>query len=247
LLQAEWYAGEVLGYFGEVLSFFGALALGYIAISQTEKANRLNEELLHIEKNRIKPCVDIESAHLHKIYLAEDMYEQFPKKDQIDKMTIEVLYTLSPRTGITTDSALVELEIINSGGSDIRRIFVQRTEFYLCVNDPNNNSNKKNVLILGNTNLKVGEKRTLYIYIKREILDAEALFDDWYEQHSGELMPHMEFDLVLETVSGTRYLEKIICGSSWNASMMNNGNTVVREIGVMQINVDELPNTTEKN
>lgn len=245
-IQAEWEAGEVLGYFGGVLSFIGSLVLGYIAISQTEKANSLNEELLNIEKNKIKPCVDIEGSHLHKIYLAKDMYEQFPKKDRTDRMVIEVLYTLNPRSGIVTDSALIELEVLNSGGSDIRRIYIQGTEFYLCVNDPNNNTNKKIAMIFGNTNLKVGEKRTLYIYVKREIVDSKELRDDWYGQHSRELMPHMEFDFVLETVSGTRYLEKIVCGSGWDASMQNVGNTVVREIGVLQMNVDELHNKAEK-
>ena len=244
-MQAEWEAGEMLGYFGGVLSFIGSLVLGYIAISQTEKANALNEELLNIEKNRIKPCVDIDSSHLHKIYLEEDMYKQFSQNDRTDRMVIEVLYTQNPRSGIDTDSALVELEILNSGGSDVRRIFVQSAEFYLCVNDPYNNTNGKIARIFGNTNLKIGEKRTLYIYVKREIIIGQEMVDDWYGQHSNQLMPHMEFDLVLETVSGTRYLEKIVCGSGWDASMQNTGNTVVREIGVMQMNVDELPKKAE--
>lgn len=245
-IQAEWEAGEILGYFGDVLSFIGTLVLGYIAISQTEKANTLNEELLNIEKDKIKPCVDIDGSHLHKIYLAEDMYKQFSEKDRTDRMVIEVLYKQNPRSGIDTDSALVELEILNSGGSDIRRIYVQSAEFYLCVNDPNNNTNGKIARIFGNTNLKIGEKRTLYIYVKREISDGKELRDDWYVQHSSELMPHMEFDLVLETVSGDRYLEKIVCGSGWDASMQNVGNTVVREIGVLQMNVDKLHNKAEK-
>ena len=52
------------------------------------------------------------------------MYGQFPQKDRTDRMVIEVLYTLNPRSGIVTDNALVELEVLNSGGSDIRRIYV---------------------------------------------------------------------------------------------------------------------------
>ena len=245
-IQAEWEAGEILGYFGDVLSFVGSVVLGYIAISQTEKANTLNEELLNIEKNKIKPCVDIDSSQLHKIYLAEDMYKQFWEKDRTDRMVIEVLYKQNPRSGIVADSALVRLEILNSGGSDIRRIYIQSAEFYLCVNDPNNNTNGKIARIFGNTNLKIGEKRTLYIYVKREISDDKELYDDWYAQHSNELMPHMEFELVLETISGNRYLEKIVCGSGWDASMQNVGNTVIREIGVLQMNVIELHNKSEK-
>ena len=56
----------------------------------------------------------------------------------------------------------------------------------------------------------------------------------------------MEFELVLETISGNRYLEKIVCGSGWDASMQNVGNTVIREIGVLQMNVIELHNKSEK-
>ena len=67
-IEAEWEAGDVLGYFGDVLSFAGTVVLGYIAIAQTEKANQMNKELLEIEKNRIKPCVDITSTELSNIY-----------------------------------------------------------------------------------------------------------------------------------------------------------------------------------
>ena len=188
----------------------------------------------------------IDASQLHKIYLAEDMYKQFWEKDRTDRMVIEILYKQNPRSGIDTDSALVELEILNSGGSDIRRIYVQSAELYLCVNDPNNNTNGKIASIFGNTNLKIGERRTLYIYVKREINDSKELRDNWYVHHSSELMPQMEFDLVLETVSGERYLEKIVCGTGWDASMQNVGNTVVREIGVLQMNVDKLHNKAEK-
>lgn len=239
-MQAEWQAGEVLGYFGDVLSFVGTIVLGCIAISQTEKANKLNEELLNIEKDKLIPRLDIEGTQLYKIYLENDMYEQFSKIDRTDRMVVEMLYTLNPRTGIVTDSALLELEVFNNGGSDIRRIYINSSDFYLCVNDPNNNDNKKIATVVGNTSLSVGEKRTLYIYAKREINNAEELNDKWYEQHSAELMPHIELEMILETTSGERYLETIAFGSGWDASMQRTGNTVVREIGVVQMDVSKI-------
>ena len=168
-IQADWKSGEVLGYFGDVLSFVGTVILGFVAILQTEKANNLNEELLAIERNKIKPCLDIESSHLYKIYLSDDIYKQFNKIDRSERMTIEILYTQNPRTGTTADSALIELEISNSGGSDISQIYIKNTECYLCVNDPNDNHNPKIPMLTGNTGLKIGEHKTLYIYIKREI------------------------------------------------------------------------------
>lgn len=231
-IEAEWEAGEVLGYFGDVLSFVGTIILGAIAIFQTEKANNLNEELLDIERNRIKPCIDVENSHLYNIFLSEDIYKQFSKFERTERMTIEILYTQNPRTGYTTDSALIELEVHNSGGSDISQIYINDAECYLCVNDPHNNSNKKIGVITGNTGLKIDERRTLYIYIKREICSSSELYDNWYIDNCQQLMPHIEFDLVLETTVGERFLEKLSLGSGWDASMKNNGATLEREISI---------------
>lgn len=239
LIEAEWEPGDILGYFGDVLSFLGTVVLGYVAISQTEKANNLNEELLNIEKRKVKPCVDIQSTHLYKIYLSDDMYKSFSEKERVDRMTIELLYTNKPRTGITTDCALLELDVTNSGGSDIRKIYVKHSEFYLCVRDPYS-KNEKLAIMTGNSSLNKGETRTLFVYVKREINCVEEMSNKWYEEHMRDLMPHMEFEFVLETMSGERYLEKIVCDSGWDASMQDVGKTATRQIGVSQIEVKEI-------
>ena len=87
-----------MGYFGDVLSFAGTVVLGYIAIAQTEKANQMNKELLEIEKNRIKPCVDITSTELSNIYFGESMRKKLQEnsKRQIisgRKMRVLAKYT----------------------------------------------------------------------------------------------------------------------------------------------------------
>ncbi len=238
-LQAEWKAGDILSYWGDVLSFIGTVVLGYIAISQTEQANKLSAELLGIEKNKLKPRLDVSCEQLYKIYFSDNIYKQFAAKKQPERMTMEILYTSNPRSGLSTDIALIELEVVNRSGSDISKIYIQRINFYLCINEPYN-QNEKVAIITGNTNINIGEKRTLYIYVRREINDVSEASDKWYEEHITNIMPHMEFDLVLETVSGERYLEKIICSTSWDATMQSHDNLAVRQLSVSPIEITDI-------
>lgn len=46
-LDAVWEAGDLI-------SFVGTMVLGYVAISQTERANKMSERLMDIENNRYK-------------------------------------------------------------------------------------------------------------------------------------------------------------------------------------------------
>ena len=239
-IEAEWEAGEVLGYFGDVLSFIGTVVLGYIAIAQTEKANQLNGELLKIEKNRIKPCLDISSLQLYKIFLVEDMDKKLKKIDRSNSMIMNILYISNPRTGIETSSVLAELKVSNSGFSDIRRIFVRKVLTYLAVSDPYRSKGKEIAIISGNTNLKVGESKKFYILFKREISCDEELYSDWYKENIDKLMPHMEFEFELETVTGNSYIEKITCGSNWDITMRNVNDTATRAIGISEISVSEI-------
>ena len=238
-IEAEWKAGELLGYFGDVLSFVGTIVLGIVAVSQTQKANNMNKELLMIEKNRIKPCMDI-SSQIYKIYLAENINEKISKIDRNNVMIMDLMYTKNPQTGITVESVLIELNVFNSGGSDIRRIFVKNPYFYLSVIDPFNCESEKLVLMSGNTGLKVGENRKLYIHVTREVDSDKEIFNRWYEEHSKKLMPHMEFEFTLETIEGNSYAEKITCGSSWDSSMKSTKTLAVRSAAITDISVNEI-------
>ena len=238
-IQAEWDAGYMLGYCGDVLSFIGTIVLGYIAVMQTERANHMNQELLNIEKSRVKPYFDISSSQLYKIFLAEDMDEKLNELDRNSVMIMDLLCALNPRTGLVTDSALIELEVLNSGYSDIRRVMVRRAYFYLSVSEPIEYNNEKIAIIYGNTAIKSNESRLFYIHIKREIVDTEELYKNWYKDNIDKIMPRMEFELELETVTGNFYIEKIECGSSWDISMKNTNNTATRAIGVTKIQITE--------
>lgn len=99
-----------------MLSFIGTIVLGYIAIVQTENANKINGEFLEIEKNRIKPCLNISTSKLYKIYL-ENHIEEMDRICINEAIILNLLFPKEPRTGCIDRSALIELEVYNSGGS----------------------------------------------------------------------------------------------------------------------------------
>lgn len=239
-VQADWQSGDVLGYFGDVLSFIGTIILGYIAILQAEKANQLSNELLKIEKSRIKPCLDI-STQLYKIYLDEDMYNKLEeiKTDNMSALKMDLLYTSNPRGVYTTSSALIELDVSNSGHSDIRRMYVKNPYFYLAVSDPINPECDKIVMFMSDTSLKINEKKKLFIHVKWEVTEENEQYSNWYIENIDKLRPHIELEFILETTEGNQYIEKLSCGSSWDISMKNINNIATREIGITEINVEE--------
>lgn len=237
-LVTEWNPGELLLYFGNVLTFIGTVVLGYVAVIQTERANQMNRELLKIEKNKIKPCLEISAPQQYKIYLGNDMTKKLEEIRQKDVMIMTMLYTHKPRTGYETSIALMELEVFNSGFSDVRKIYVKSATGYLVVADPNDPNNEK-IAVMGNCGIKINEKKCLYIHISREISCDEENDYMWYEKNTRKLMPRMEFVLEMETVTGNLYTENISFGSGWDISMKDVNSTVTRNIGVVQVKVEE--------
>lgn len=53
----------------------------------------------------------------------------------------------------------------------------------------------------------------MYIDIKREISFDVELRNTWYQDNIEKIMPYMEIEFILETITGDIYREKIICES----------------------------------
>lgn len=124
-LQATWQSGEILSYFGDVLTFIGTIVLGYVAITQTERANSLTHALLKIEKNRTQPYIEINTSNLYNVSLDADRTGKLDSLNRQNSIILELLYTCNPRTGNTVNCALIELEIKNTGFSNIKNIFAK--------------------------------------------------------------------------------------------------------------------------
>jgi len=54
-----WDAADMLSFYGSFLSFFGTIVLGFIAINQSNQANRLSERMLKLEESQELPIVDV--------------------------------------------------------------------------------------------------------------------------------------------------------------------------------------------
>ena len=237
-IESDWTSGELLGYYGNVLSFIGTIVLGYIAIMQTENANKINGEFLEIEKNRIKPCLNISTSKLYKIYL-ENHIEEMNRICINEAIILNLLFPKEPRTGCIDHRALIELEVYNSGGSGIKNITIKDIFFYISASDPFNCNGNMISFIGGNTNLPVQERKKLYIDIKREISFDGELRNTWYQDNIEKIMPYMEIEFILETITGDIYREKIICESFFDQNMQNNGNIITRAIGISDLCVEK--------
>lgn len=135
---------------------------------------------------------------------------------------------------------LLQVPIYNSGKSDISRLFVKKVNnSYLAVSDPNNTGNEIIPMLLDKISLKAGEKTDLYICYEFEISKIGELDQEWYYKNAESVQPHLEMQLVLETVGGKRYVEDICCESSWNSNMENTKEKMTRLIGSTIINVKE--------
>lgn len=238
-LEAEWEAGEILGYFGDVLSFIGTVVLGYVAISQTETANKLSAELLKIEMSRQKPRLDICPNQQYKIFFGEAMANKLEAFNNENALMIDLLYTNNPRTGCSTGVALMEISIINNGFSDISRMFITNNVFYLHPGEPDKYQGKKITYFNGESNINAKENKKLYIYIRREWSSEDDFYDDWHKNHIDGILPYMDFNLELETTAGNTYIENIVCSSGWRNGMESTELSATRSITVTELDVQE--------
>lgn len=64
IFEAEWTAGDALGYYGAVLSFIGTIILGIVAVWQNKKANDLSENVMEISLREKMPYLKLTTTML---------------------------------------------------------------------------------------------------------------------------------------------------------------------------------------
>lgn len=219
LIIAEWEAGDVLGYFGDVLSFVGTVVLGYIAICQTEKTNALSNQLLELEWKKRQPCLCIDGSQEYKVYSSRMEIEDISKEYGIKDLKIKPYYINNRnRTGVTQTIAFIVITIKNTGGSDIRNVFIKSNYCYLSAKMPDGYNECVVYGIEGDTNIKQGESKRLFIEFVQELDVERENFDfnkatAWVE--SDKLMtPGFDFDIHMTTVDGFQYKENLVCSTS---------------------------------
>lgn len=236
-IEAEWGAGDVLGYFGDVLSFTGTVVLGYVAIRQTEKANLISEKLLETDLIKTKPCFDFINAQKYTMDFGGNELYTNELRAQDNNMILNILLTSNPRSGMETNIGIIKCTVTNSGHSDIRFIFIEKINFYLAVTD-SRNTNEVISMFIGDTSIKTGESKTLQIKVNREFLNDNDLEDTWYKDNAQYIMPHLDMDLHIVTMDGVDYYEKISWGSNWDETMESTREYIERELSVTQLEVN---------
>lgn len=238
-IQAEWSAGDALGYAGNVFSFVGTVVLGYVAICQTEKANSLSNEILSLEWEKRKPYLDIVQNQEYDLHFGyENISNCLAEYSLVEDMIIRPCYIKQERTGITTEIAAMKIVVKNIGNSDIRYIYIKTNYCYLSPMDVEGCDNCVAHMLEGNTYIKAGESKNLYIEFSQELDDDMSSINeqiDWAVD-SIKMIPAFDFDLHLITSEGNEYMENLVCGTSISVET----NEIKRTFGTISISVKKL-------
>ncbi len=237
-LSAEWDAGDLLGYCGTFLAFIGTMFLGYIAILQSKQANDMNKDLLELEWRRQQPCFNIVNYQNYKIFLDEEINNYKSQINLANELYIEPLFIAEPRTGIETSVALIEMEVTNSGNSDIRQIYIQDMDFFLGLHAPT--MKQRPICLNGNHLIKQGETRRFIIDFHQELIDGDDDIStqlEWILKDKKLLMPRLKFLLHIISTDGFEYNETLSLDSGWNAAQSNEGLILERTMTTSDVNI----------
>lgn len=215
-LVAVWGPGELLDYLGNIIAFLGTILLGYIAIVQAENANKLSKSIVELEWKRQQPCLDIVNSQEYNIYISPEEIEMVLNKwKSVDSLKIELCYALPNSTISKTEVAVMEICIINTGKSDIRNIFIEDSNCYLSINEPDSLDRCKPYAVMGNHYIKAGEEKKLLIEFTQEIDIEKQEETSWIEEGKRHIMPSFNFDFIIVSSDGTEYKENLVLNSGW--------------------------------
>lgn len=239
-LIPKWEAGEVLGYFGDVISFLGTIVLGYIAILQTEKANTLSNEMVKLEWEKKKPCLDIIQNQRYNLLFGEKMSQCLDKIDDVNDMIIRPCYIRKKRTGIVTNVAVMKIDIQNIGNSAIRNIFIKSNYCYLSTRGPLEYDDCKVYTVEGNTYIRPDERKRLFIIFRQELdIENDVIEQLKWINDKTDMIPGFDFDLHLVTTEGIEYMENLSCSTSIS-NIDHENNVITRNLGTINIKVEKI-------
>ena len=229
-----WNANDVIMYFASSLVFLGTMILGFVAVVQSNNATMISRNLLLLEERKRKPRFSAVNNQEYSIYLGDELYAYKKSIDMHNVLFMEPLFITNPRSGITTSVALMELEVENSGESDIMEIYIDEISFHLHTSQPN--EQQRPLAIMGNCEMKKGDKRKLVIDFKQELLSLTDEVDDsvqidWIINNAKWIMPHIEMKLRLITTDGAKYDEELTLSTSWYRPLKQDGLLLERVLG----------------
>lgn len=208
LVYTDWGAKEVLSFYGSVLTFLGTTSLGIVTIILSNQANDMNKRMLDLELSKTKPCLTPISG-CYDLYVGNDMnrHTDYLKVIKNDSIVITPLFVTTPRSGITTSIAALDVEFINNGTSNIVSIFIDKIDFSLSVS--HDLSPAPNALICGDTSFRVNEKKKILFEFKQEFFEDQRDKIVNIDINDTDILPYINMELILTTQEGYKYREKI--------------------------------------
>lgn len=133
-IQAEWQAGDVLGYFGDVLAFAATVVLGVITLKLNDRAVAQNDKLVQMQHNQEKGVV---------IFDQEKELRFFTKNEdpilphRLNKPGIDVNFDYIEDTLHSPDIMIMELQLKNITSNYVMGLEINRFELEIELADEN--------------------------------------------------------------------------------------------------------------
>jgi hypothetical protein len=229
MINTSLKVGEALTFYATMLVGSGTLILSFIAVRQNIKANEINKRLFDLEWRKLQPCFEILDNKIFQMRFHDEIIN-YERQIETDKnIIISPAYLCNNGQGVfSTTVAQIELDVTNSGNSDIREIVFE--ELDISIIRP---KNKKGPILLfsgieSKTGIKINEYKKLIINIEEE-MDEESwnLYEnkkDWTTNLHPFSMLRLAFKLKIITKDGFKYKEELTMSSSYNRKLKNTEN-----------------------
>lgn len=237
LIYTAWGATEVLSFYGSVLAFLGTVSLGFVTVKLSKQANDINQRMLNFEYSKSKPCI-IPTTGLYDLYSGEDICKNTNryKNDKRSAILISPLFITTPHSGITTSIAAIAVDFTNTGKSDIISIIINKIE--ICLSVSYDLVPAKSAIIIGNTNIKVNEKKKLFFEFKQEFFEDKKDLIVNVDKNDADVLPNIYMELELLTQEGINYKERLHLETSIHRNQNNNKNCWLRSFNITEIKVE---------
>ncbi len=241
----KWDAEDVLSYYGDVLSFVGTVLLGVITVRLSVQANNMNKRMLELEFSKSKPCLTPISG-CYDLYVGNDINKHTDNIKLIknDSIVITPLFVTTPRSGITTSIAALNVEFINTGTSNVVSIFIDKIDFTLSVS--HDLTPAKNALISGDTSFRVNEKKKVLFEFKQEFFEDQRDKIVDIDINDTDILPYINMELILITQEGFKYREKICIETSTVIENNNKKRKCLRSFKMTDLKI-EMEDTKNAN
>lgn len=131
-IEAEWEAGEMLGYFASVLSFLPTVVLGYATLMLNDKANKQNDKLIKMQYNQQKSIVVFDQT---RKLLFFTLNKDPILLDRLNKRGVDINLDYIDNGYTTNDIMIMEIWLKNVTDNFVAGIELEQFDIVICDED----------------------------------------------------------------------------------------------------------------